>query len=222
MTDMREVTFLQDLHGSTRRDYLARMNDSKVECMDRAREFSFDYWDGNRRFGYGGYKYLPNRWQPVVTGLTEVLGLGQDSKVLDLGCGKGALLRDIRRTFERAELVGLDVSEYALGFIPQDERIETVRHDLRAPLPFRNDEFDLVISLGTLHNLELPEVEITLSEMQRVAKVSYLMVESYRSTLELFNLQCWALTAETFFRPREWEFLLRRCGFSGAYEFIYF
>ena len=31
------------------------------------------------------------------------------------------------------------------------------------------------------------------------------MVESYRNDKELFNLQCWALTCETFLRPEEWN-----------------
>ena len=48
------------------------------------------------------------------------------------------------------------------------------------------------------------------------------MVESYRSELEQFNLQCWALTAESFFDDEEWVWLYRHFGYTGDYEFIYF
>ena len=83
-------------------------------------------------------------------------------------------------------------------------------------------EFDLVISLGTFHNLRLPELKIALLEMERVGKQAYLMLESYRNERELFNLQCWALTAESFFDKDEWIWLYNNFGYTGDYEFIYF
>ena len=48
------------------------------------------------------------------------------------------------------------------------------------------------------------------------------MVESYRNELEQFNLECWALTAESFFDTDEWIWLYRHFGYTGDYEFIYF
>jgi len=89
-------------------------------------------------------------------------------------------------------------------------------------LPYEDKEFDLVISLGTFHNLRLPELKIALSEMERVGKKGYLMLESYRNEEELFNLQCWALTAESFFDKDEWIWLYNNFGYTGDYEFIYF
>ena len=48
------------------------------------------------------------------------------------------------------------------------------------------------------------------------------MVESYRSEQEQFNLQCWALTCESFFDVDEWIRLFDRFGYTGDYEFIFF
>ena len=48
------------------------------------------------------------------------------------------------------------------------------------------------------------------------------MVEAYRDETELFNLQCWALTCESFFRPDEWIWMYNEWGYNGDYEFIYF
>ena len=89
-------------------------------------------------------------------------------------------------------------------------------------LPFEDKEFDLVISLGTFHNLRLPDLQTALFEMERVGRQAYLMLESYRNEKELFNLQCWALTAEKFFDNKEWVWLYNHFGYSGDYEFIYF
>ena len=78
-----------------------------------------------------------------------------------------------------------------------------------------------MISLGTLHNLRLFELQTALQEIERVGKNKYVMVESYRNEQELFNLQCWALTAEAFFDTAEWIWLYRHFGYTGDYEFIY-
>jgi hypothetical protein len=78
------------------------------------------------------------------------------------------------------------------------------------------------MSLGCLHNLRLPALVVALQEIQRVGKNAYIMVESYRNNKELFNLQCWALTAETFLDRDEWIWLYEQYGFIGDYEFIYF
>ena len=85
-----------------------------------------------------------------------------------------------------------------------------------------NNEFDLVISLGVLHNLNLEKISKALNEIKRVGKQSYIMVESYRNNKELFNLQCWALTAETIMDTESWKWILKKSGYLGDYEFIYF
>ena len=90
------------------------------------------------------------------------------------------------------------------------------------PFPFANGSFDLAISINALHNLPPQDVQRALAEMQRVAANQFLVVESFRSTEELFNLQCWALTCETFFRPESWKWLFESAGYTGDYEFIYF
>ena len=95
-------------------------------------------------------------------------------------------------------------------------------HRAQEPYGFGDKEFDLVISLNTLHNLTLPELQTALSEIERVGRNKYVTMESYRNELELFNLECWALTAESFFRPEEWVWLFERLGYTGDYEFIYF
>jgi ubiquinone/menaquinone biosynthesis C-methylase UbiE len=217
----RLLNVVTPLHKRTERDYAGRMADRKVECMDMAREFGEQYWDGERRFGYGGYRY-DGRWKVVAEKLLETYKIPPGGRVLDIGCGKGFLLYELQQLRPDIDVIGIDISGYAIDNAKEEIRHTLFVHDAATPLPFETDEFDLVISLTTLHNLPISKLAIALKEMDRVAKQKYLVVESYRSTTELFNLQCWALTCEAFFRPEDWVWIFDKFGYQGDYEFIYF
>lgn len=217
-----ELNLVTGLHKATKRDYLGRMNNSKVEAMKVAKQYGFDYWDGDRRFGYGGYKYMPGRWAKVAQQLIDQYGLRAGSKILDVGCGKGFLLYEIQLLEPGIEIYGFDISQYGLENTHPDLKADLFIHRAQDAFPFRDDFFDLVISLGTLHNLHIFELEIAVSEIERVGKQGYIMVESFRNELEMFNLECWALTAESLMDVDEWKWVYARFGFTGDYEFIYF
>lgn len=209
------------LHTRTARDYLTRMGDAKVECMQVARRYGAEYWDGERRYGYGGYKY-DGRWKPVAERLVETYKLLPDATILDMGCGKGFLLHELQQLLPAARICGFDASAYAIANAKEEIRDRLFIHHAQDPYPFADQEFDLVLSLTTLHNLQLPDLKSALGEMERVGKDKYLVVEGYRTEQELFNLQCWALTCAAFFTPEEWIWLFGEFGYTGDYEFIYF
>ena len=214
--------FVTPLHTSTTRDYLTRMIDEKVHCMKISKQYDEDYWDGDRRYGYGGYKYIPGRWKPVAEQLIKAYSLTSNSKVLDMGCGKGYLIHEIKLLIPDIDIIGIDSSSYALVHAKDEIKPFLFKHKVEEKLVYKDNEFDLVISLGTFHNLRLPDLRAALIEMERVGECKYLMLESYRNENELFNLQCWALTAESFFDKEEWIFLYNLFGYNGDYEFIYF
>ncbi|MDP3734348.1 MAG: class I SAM-dependent methyltransferase [Nanoarchaeota archaeon] len=218
----QQLNFISSLHTATKREYLPRMNDNKVEAMTIAKKYGFDYWDGDRRYGYGGYKYIPGRWKPVAEKLIQQYHLPPKAKILDVGCGKAYLLFELQKLLPDAEVTGFDLSSYAINNAKEEVKPFLFVHRAEDKLPYHDQEFDLVLSINTLHNLPLYDVNKALQEIERVGKNKYLVVESYRNEQELFNLQCWALTAESFFTPQEWVWLLQTCGYSGDYEFIYF
>ena len=139
-----------------------------------------------------------------------------------MGCGKGFLLYEFTRLLPHAEVAGFDISSYAMDSAKREIRDRLFVHRAQDPHPYEDDTFDLVISLGTLHNLPIQELAVALSEIERVGRNGYVMVESFRNETELFNLQCWALTCESFFRPEGWTWLFEHFGYAGDYEFIYF
>jgi len=209
------------LHRKTKRDYLARMVDDKVQCMRKAKEYEVDYWDGDRRYGYGGYRY-DGRWKGVAQSLIAQYNLGPNARILDVGCGKAHLLYELKQLLPSADATGFDISLHGLADAPEPIRPHLFRYRAQDPYPWGDKYFDLVISFGCLHNLRVFELESAVREVERVGKQKYIMVESYRNELEQFNLQCWALTAESFFDTAEWIWMYRHFGYTGDYEFIYF
>lgn len=216
------MNIVTPLHQATKRDYLARMNDDKVACMLKAKEYEQDYWDGDRRYGYGGYRYIEDRWKPVAEALIDRYSLGEGSRVLDVGCGKAFLLHEMKRLLPGLEVTGFDISEHGLAGATPAISPHLIRYRAQDRYPYGDNEFDLVISLGCLHNLRLFELESALKEIERVGKSKYVMVEGYRNELEQFNLECWALTAESILHTSEWIWLYQHFGYTGDYEFIYF
>jgi len=216
------LNIVKPLHRSTKRDYVARMVDEKVHCMLKAKEYEFDYWDGDRRYGYGGYKYMPGRWKPVAEKLIEIYNLKPGDKVLDVGCGKAFLLYEMQLLMPELQITGFDISQHGLAEKHPDFKGNLFRYRAQDIYPYGDNAFDLVISLGCLHNLRIFEMKTALSEIERVGKQRYIMVESYRNEQEMFNLECWALTAESLFDTAEWIWLLQHFGYTGDYEFIYF
>ncbi len=209
------------MHKRAKREYLPRMVDDKVTCMLKAKEYEFDYWDGDRRYGYGGYNY-DGRWKVVAEKYIQEYNLGPQAKVLDVGCGKAHILYEMKQLLPEAELVGFDISHHGIATAPEGIRPNLSIYRAQDAYPYGDKHFDLVISNGCLHNLRLFELKTALAEIQRVGKQGYVMLESYRNELELFNLQCWALTCESFFDTAEWIWLYTHFGYTGDYEFIYF
>lgn len=209
------------LHTLTPRNYIDRMMDDKVSCMKVAREYGKAFWDGDRRYGYGGYRY-DGRWESVAKKLIENYQLPNDAKILDVGCGKGFLLHELKKLLPASEVKGFDISAHAIESAKEEIKSDLFYHGAESPYPFKDKTFDLVISLTTLHNLFIFDLKRALSEIERVGKKGFIVVESYRNETELFNLQCWALTCNAFYSDREWIWLFEHFGYSGDYEFIYF
>ncbi len=222
---MAEVDFMGVLHKSTKRDYLARANDPeypKAKAAQLAKQFGYDYWDGDRRICYGGYRYLEGRWEKVARAIANHYPLPAKPKILDIGCGKGFLLYDFLKVLPDAEIYGIDISEYAIANCKPE-----IRNQLQIgnaiDLPWEDNSFDLVISITTLHNLHAYDLDLALREMERVGKQhKYLCVESYRNEQEKANLLYWQVTCEAFNTPEEWQWWFKQTGYTGDHSFIYF
>ena len=132
------------------------------------------------------------------------------------------MLYELLKLDNNLDIHGLDISKYAIKNSKPEIKKYIQFSDAKSKLKYKKNFFDLVISINTLHNFNLMENINSLKEISRVGKNSYIAVESYRNNIELFNLQCWALTCDSFFSPKEWEYLFKICKVKGEYEFIFF
>jgi len=216
------IDFISKLHKKTKRDYIGRVvNDDKAACAAIAKKFDREYWDGDRKYGYGGY-YYDGRWRTVAEEMAAHYRLKPGQRVLDVGCGKGFLLYELTQVVPGLKVVGIDISQYAIDNSKEEVR-PFLTKGLAQDLPFPDASFDFVYSIGTLHNLYIFDLKKAVQHIQRVSRGnSYIMVESYRNEREKANLLNWQLTCECFFTPEEWEWLYKEWGYTGDYSFIYF
>jgi len=215
------LNVINKLHKATKRDYIGRMMDDKVGCMKLSKKYDIEYWDGDRRTGFGGFKY-DGRWVAVAKQLIEQYKLPPNARILDVGCGKGFLLYEFTKLLPQCKVVGFDISKYAIENAKEEIKKDIFVHRAQDKYPYKDKEFDLVISINTIHNLFLQDVKSALKEIERVGKNKFVEVEAYRNEQELFNLQCWVLTGECFLTPDEWTFLFKEFRYTGDYEFIFF
>jgi protein-L-isoaspartate(D-aspartate) O-methyltransferase len=217
---MSYIDFMSPLHKSTHRDYLARVNDlkfPKAKAAELAKKWGFDYWDGDRRVNYGGYNYIEGRWEKVGKLFVEHYGLKAGDKILDIGCGKGFLLFDIAKIIPGIDVYGLDISEYAIN-----DSLKDIKKDLDigccSQLPYNDKSFDLVISINTIHNLELEQCKIAVKEIVRVSrKNAFIIVDAYNNDQQKKNLFDWNLTAKTILHQNEWIRLFKENNYKGDY-----
>ncbi len=219
---MAYVDFIQNLHSSTKRDYVQRVVEhDKAECAEVANRFGAEYWDGDRRYGYGGYTY-DGRWLPIAEAMAKHYGLTPDMRVLDVGCGKGFLLHELTRAVPGIEIAGIDISEYGIENCKEEVK-SSVQVANATSLPFPDASFDFVVSLGALHNLYNWEIDQALKEIERVGRgAKYVMMEAYRNEREKANFLYWQLTCHAFHTPEEWQWIFDQSGYQGDYGCIYF
>lgn len=119
---MTEINLLQPMHASTRRNYVQRVVEhDKADSATVARQWGRDYWDGDRRYGYGGYRY-DGRWRPLAQTLIDRYGIKPGMSVLDVGCGKGYLLYEFTQLVPDLTVAGIDISDYGIANAKEEVR----------------------------------------------------------------------------------------------------
>jgi ubiquinone/menaquinone biosynthesis C-methylase UbiE len=212
-----ELDLLRSL-PRTKRNVKARETAKTPELIALSRQYGQAYFDGPRDVGYGGYRY-DGRWKPVAKDIVAHYGLGPGARILDVGCAKGFLVKDL--VAEGIDAFGIDVSEYAL-LNCEPEAVGRLHLGSAVKLPFPDRSFDVVLAINTLHNLERGDLIVALREMERLAvKGKFLQVDSYRTPEEKDIFESWVLTAYTHGYTHEWEALFKDAGYGGDYYWTF-
>jgi SAM-dependent methyltransferase len=187
--------------------------------LDReiARRFDKEFFDGERRTGYGGYRYDPRFWSPTVPDFQRHFGLDASTRVLDVGCAKGFMMHDFARLIPGISVKGVDISRYAIENALENMRPHILLADAKA-LPFPDKSFDVVISINTIHNLDRADLIKALREIERVQRRgAFVTVDAYRTPAEKERMAAWNLTARTILSVDDWRDLFVEAGYTGDY-----
>ena len=212
---MPEINLL-NTHPATKRNYDKRAAEKTPEIIRLAKQFGKDFFDGDRKCGYGGYNY-DGRWKAVVERMRQHYNLTNDAKILDVGCGKGFMLHDFKEIMPGCSVAGIDVSEYAIeNSMPSIKKFLKVANAEKLPYPDKS--LDLVIAVNSIHNLPLELCKTSLKEIERVSRGhSFITVDAWRNDQERENLMKWVLTGETYMHVDDWEKLFLEIGYTGDY-----
>lgn len=198
-----------------KRDPAARAKEKTLEDIAIARQFGREFFDGERRHGYGGYSASPERWKGVVADLIDQYdAYWTGFSVLDVGCAKGGLVQALNYLDILA--AGIDVSRYAIENAPRAAKPHVII-GCATNLPWGPKSFNLVISINTIHNLDRAGVIQALQEIERVGKRAYVTVDTYRNEEERQRMFDWNLTAQTILHVNEWLELFKEAGYTGDY-----
>lgn len=212
----KEVDLLIN-YPKTKRNLEERSSSKTEEDRAIARKFDLEFFDGDRRHGYGGLKYNARFWQPVIPTFKSYWDLNSQSSVLDVGCAKGFMIHDLAELVPGICVKGVDISEYAVNNAISNMKLNMQVADAKN-LPFDDNSFDVVISINTIHNLEVDECAKALREIERVSKgKSFVTVDAYRNEDEKHRMHAWNLTAKTIMSVDDWVKFFRISGYTGDY-----
>lgn len=212
----KEVNLLVD-YPQSKRDLSERHENKSEEDRAIARKFGKDFFDGDRKHGYGGFSYFPKFWKPVIPTFKKYWNLDSNSSLLDVGCAKGFMMHDLLEEIPKINVKGIDISDYAIN-----NCIESVKNLVSVAdakeLPFDDNTFDVVISINTVHNLDKKDCATALKEIVRVSKnYSFITVDAYRNEIEKERMYAWNLTAKTIMSVDEWVNFFDEVGYDGDY-----
>ena len=212
----KEINLLKK-YPKTKRDVNKRREEKTEEHRAIARKYGKDFFDGDRKVGYGGFRYDPKYWTEVVKDISNYYELKSGDKILDVGCGKGFMLYDFFKLNPQFDIYGIDISEYAVN-----NCIESLKGKLKVgnavSLPYPDKYFDLVVSINTHHNLDEEDIIKSFNELQRVTKKnSYVILDAYSNEKEKEELLNWNLTAKTIKHVNNWKKFFEKINFKGDF-----
>lgn len=210
-----EINLLQK-YPKTKRDTSKRLFQKSKKIIKKAKEFGKDYFDGDRIYGYGGYNYNPKYWEGVVGDFIKFYDLNKNSKVLDVGSGKGFMMYEFIKKIPKIYIRGIDISEYAISNSKKEVQNFQILGNAK-DLPFEDKSFDLAISIVTLHNLKKDDCGKALKEISRVSYNNFITLDAYSNEQEKKQMHEWNLTAETIMHVDEWKSFFIKNSYDGDY-----
>ena len=210
-----EIDLFKGVYPETKRDTKKVGQVKTDKQINLAKQYGWEYFD-KKGICYNGYSY-DGRWIPVAKKFIKHYKLKPNSKILDIGCAKGFMIHDMKKLIPGITVKGIDISNYAIENVIESMKDNVMVADAR-DLPFRDNSFDVVISITTVHNLDRDDCIRSLREIERVSRrKSFVTVDAYRNEDERTAMLAWNLTAKTILKVEEWIDLFNEAGYTGDY-----
>jgi ubiquinone/menaquinone biosynthesis C-methylase UbiE len=210
---MSEINLLKSIK-KVKRNIKYRLSNKNKDVINISRKFGKDYFDGDRAFGYGGYFY-DGRWKKVAKDIIKFYNLKKGDRVLDVGCAKGFLVKDL--VDKGIDAYGTDVSKYAVKNSHKDVKDRISLGNVKK-LNFKKKSFKLVLAINVIHNLTRADCGKALKEISRVtSKYSFIQVDSYKTKQQKKIFKDWVLTAKFHLYPAQWKAFFIKNNYQGDY-----
>ena len=180
-------------------------------------ELSEQYYDGDRNNGYGGFSY-DGRWLNLLPKFIKRYNLNNNSKILDLGCKKGFIMKDLKILLPRAKVYGIEDHLYPIKNAEKEIKKNIIFSNYYK-IPFKKNYFDLIIGFSSIYKYNFIDVVKTIKEINRVSKNSFFTVASYSNKKEKELFDKWTLLGTTILQKKEWKQLFKILNYKGDYYF---
>lgn len=214
---MREFDLLQD-YPKLKNPRLVGNNLRTIDHRIIAAKRDRNFFDGDRNFGYGGFKY-DGRWKDIAKRIVGEYKLNDKSRLLQIGSEKGFLLNDIKDLLPKIEMIGLETSEYAIKNSMQSIKENVLLCENYTKLNFPNNHFDFCIALGVVYTQTLPDAILLLKEISRISKKSFITLASYENEYDYWLFKQWTLLGSLTLKKEEWEKVMLHSKYDGDYSF---
>ena len=192
------------------------------EIRKKLQKFGKDYFDGSRNHGYGGYYYNKKFFKKIVHMMVEHYKLKDKIRILDVGCAKGFMLYEFKKKLPKAEVHGIDISRYCKINAMQEVK-KNIKVGCCSKLPYPDNFFDFVVSISTIHNLNLNGIKKSIKEIVRVSKnKSFIRVKAYTNKNEKKFIDKWNLVAKSNLSKKKWLELFKNLSYEGDFDFSNF
>lgn len=200
-----------------RKSKVNRVVNRKIKNKLIAWQLDKDYYDGDRNNGYGGFNY-DGRWLNLLPKFIKRYKLNNNSKILDLGCKKGFIMKDLNILLPKAKVYGIEDHKYPIQNAEKQIK-KNIIFSKYYDIPFKDKYFDLVIGFSSIYKYNFGDVAKTILEINRVSKKSFFTVASYSNKKERDLFDKWTLLGTTILNKKEWLELFKILKYKGDYYF---
>ena len=183
-----------------------------------ANDFSYEYYDGDRENGYGGFKY-DGRWKKFLIKIIKRYKLNKNSRVLDISAKKGFFMHDLTLLVPGIKVYGVEDHRY-----PIITSMKSVKGNIKflktyCDIDYKKDFFDFVHAHNAIYRYSFKDLIKIIKIISKISKKAHITIPSYSNNLDRVKFLDWSLHGGVLLKKKEWRELFKNLGYKGDYYF---